>query len=519
MNSEAINVKKYIVCALIMLLAFFLSFITLNDYGITWDEAHYLKDARAIFMPVGEQKNAALSGNKDYPPLGMYFIGLSLKHFDSTLGTVRAMRLPACVAFTMVCGILFLFACSFSTLSGAIFASLSFLLMPRVFPEAHFAALDMLTALFWVLCALCFYKGIERPVYAVLFAFLLGFGFAVRFSLLFLTFPLFLWAFLFKRRESAGNLYAFLSVFPFTFYSIIARLWTKPVDQISFFVQSNLARADWDRVPVFFRGKAYLWTFPYAEPAHYPWDYPFIMLAVTVPLLVLFVFLLGAFSGIDPFDADKKEKRFFSFIQFILPLCVFAIPSVPKYDGVRFYLPSIFFLCCICAPGFDSMLETASRLAKPPLFRFMFYFFFFGALLDTFLFSHPYGLEYYNELVGNAGGAFKRGFETTYWGDALSKKFFDEFGAENFTGKKVLFAPFTDETFTLLQTIGWLPRDVQWQARIFITKDDLKNFDYIVLQTRQGCFSEVSWVLLSKGKPAYQIMFRGAPLLSVYRMR
>lgn len=511
--------KSFLCCILIVLFAFLLAYKTIPDYGITWDEPHYVNYARSFFEKDEAKRLQMLSEPKDFPPLGIYFIGLSLSRLEPALGTVRAMRLPASVAFSLLCGVLFFFALPFSSLKGAVFGTLCFMLMPRVFPEAHFAALDMMTSLLWVLIAACFYKGLERPFYSFLFAFLLGCGLAMRFSLLFVLFPLFAWAFLYCRKESSNNFYALIFLLLPVFFSVISVFWPDTLKQILFYVQANLTRADWDRNPLFYRGVLYRWTVPYMEPARYPWDYPFVMLAVTVPLLVLAVFLAGLFFGGEPFNDEKKRRRSFLFFNLVLPLFLFAAPSVPKYDGVRFYLPFLFFLCVFCAHGMDFVLGALSGYFRNKIIMFLCYVLCVLLLCATFLQSHPYGLSYYNALVGGPGGAYERGFETTYWGDALSKNFLTQIDAGKFKDKRVLFAPFAGDSIVFLQSLGWLPEKFQWEARVFVEDEDFKRFDYIVLQTRQGCFTETAFALLEKGKAAYQLKYYGAPLVSVYKLK
>lgn len=504
---------------LLVFFAFLLAYKTIPDYGITWDEPHYVNYARSFFEKDEEKRLQAMSEPKDFPPLGIYFIGLSLKHFEPSLGTVRAMRLPACFAFSLVCGLLFLFALSYSSVAAAAFGTLCFMLMPRVFPEAHFAALDMMTLLFWMAIVFCFYKGLGSPFYSFLFAFFLACGFAARFSVLFALLPLYLWAFLFSRRETSNNFYALLFVFPAAFFILISSFWPDTIKQVSYFVQANLSRADWDRVPLFYKGVLYRWVVPYTEPSRYPWDYPFVMLAVTVPLLVLLFFIAGLLFGGEPFNDNKKRWRAFLFFNFIIPLCLFAVPSVPKYDGVRLYLPVLFLLCVFCAQGMDVLIEKITGLVSRKRFTPLVYTACIGMLCAPFINSHPFGLAYYNALAGGPGGAYKKGFETTYWGDALTRNFLQELPKNVFRKTKILFAPFNDGEISFLQSVGWLPKDFQWEARNFIEPPDLERFDYIVLQTRQGCFSDTSFLLLEKAKPFYRQQFYGAPLISVYKLK
>ena len=54
---------------------------------------------------------------------------------------------------------------------------------------------------------------------------------------------------------------------------------------------------------------------------------------------------------------------------------------------------------------------------------------------------HPFGLSYYNILVGGLPGAERLGLELTYWSDAVDRVLLDRLAAEIQPGATAALAP------------------------------------------------------------------------------
>src|SRR5262249_20284419 len=89
---------------------------------------------------------------------------------------------------------------------------------------------------------------------------------------------------------------------------------------------------------------------------------------------------------------------------------------------------TFFFLAAFAGWGTDWLADSLSRttrrlrgIARPALA---------GLVLGSAAFAlwriHPYELSYYNELVGGPRGAWRRGFELTYWYDDFNPSVMDE---------------------------------------------------------------------------------------------
>lgn len=134
------------------------------------------------------------------------------------------------------------------------------------------------------------------------------------------------------------------------------------------------------------------------------------------------------------------------------PLILFSMPGVAVYDGVRLFLVSfpawaVFAglggallyewlateLAQLPKPG-ESDTTSKSQTQKPTAARLadrlkltrvrhpgiILAAVFCGQAMGL-VWTHPYQLSYYNAFAGGPNGAEKLGFETTYWGDSLSR--------------------------------------------------------------------------------------------------
>ncbi len=54
---------------------------------------------------------------------------------------------------------------------------------------------------------------------------------------------------------------------------------------------------------------------------------------------------------------------------------------------------------------------------------------------------HPFGLSYYNALVGGLPGAERLGLELTFWGDAVDRPLLDRLAREARAGETAALAP------------------------------------------------------------------------------
>lgn len=154
-------------------------------------------------------------------------------------------------------------------------------------------------------------------------------------------------------------------------------------------------------------------TYKYSLPWHNAW----VLTAITVPPTILAVALVGVVWGLRRIRADRVPLYF---LLHMTTLPILRMLPTPAHDGVRLFLPTFFFLAAFAGWGTVwigsavarrirwGTLATATLVLAPALF----------ALVRI----HPYELSYYNILVGGPSGAWRRGFELTYWYDAFTPR-------------------------------------------------------------------------------------------------
>jgi hypothetical protein len=139
--------------------------------------------------------------------------------------------------------------------------------------------------------------------------------------------------------------------------------------------------------------------------------------------------------------------------------------GTPGHDGVRLFLPTFFFLAALAgwgtvwaADGLDRLSRRRARLGRWVLATLV-----LGPAAWELVRIHPYELSYYNELIGGPRGAWRAGFELSYWYDAFNDRTIAEIEDRLPRGAAVdFFNPMTmPETFAELQALGRLRGDLK----------------------------------------------------------
>jgi len=207
-------------------------------------------------------------------------------------------------------------------------------------------------------------------------------------------------------------------------------------------------------------------------------------------------------------------------------LLVFAMPGVPKYNGVRLFLPVFPFLAMLAGIGFDRLATwvlqgktlsryqscQATRLRQQILFILAAAFLLPGfSALVTY---HPFELSYYNQLVGGLRGAVRRGFEPTYWGETYvhTLSFFNKHAPYGATIN--IWPPGVVSYFAMFQRSGALRRDFLLTAG----EAAMRSADYVVFHTRQSEMegSPSALLLFRHGKPVFVVQHEGIALNVVF---
>ncbi|HUU53746.1 MAG TPA: hypothetical protein VMY87_02410, partial [Armatimonadota bacterium] len=287
-------------------------------------------------------------------------------------------------------------------------------------------------------------------------------------------------------------------------------LWIDVLPHLKAYLAFHYGHAAYN---VWYLGKLYQYA---------PWHYPFVMVAVTTPLLLLALSLVGVVRG-WPRRGVKPEAVLLA-LGLAIALIPNALPSSPKYNGVRLFLPAFPFLAALAGGGFawaQLRLTTLLKVECPRRARLSgLIAAAFGAILLLPGFSgaartHPYQLAYYNSLVGGTAGASARGFETIYWGQVFedAPPFLN--GIEQPYPRVLLVPKGVIYLLEFQQAAGGLRPDVLFTGE----EQEAASVDYVMFQAMQSDYTDLCWSLVREAEPVFEVTVEGTPLLLAYDRR
>jgi 4-amino-4-deoxy-L-arabinose transferase-like glycosyltransferase len=391
--------------------------------------------------------------------------------------------------------------------SVALLSTVSFFVLPRAFYDAHIAALDYPMAALWAATACAFWKGLRSPRWMLLASFCLGLALLTKIHGAFLHVTLVAWfvvwyraelwhlvrkpgaASLKKQRRVVWALLALLLIPPVVFVLGWPWLWPQPITRIVGYFQGLLQHFT---VPVYYFGQRY---------AYAPWHYPFVMTAITLPLIVLIPLLYGLFRILTPPD---RAAKLFLLVNAAVPILALAFLTRCKYDGVRLFLPAFPFICAIAAIAVRDLYRLARRARLGRAFLICFLLLFGISVYASVVRYHPHQACYYNEIVGGIRGATEKGFETVYWGGPYK----DILGWLKAHPHAKVRVPIGGTILRFYQRIKLLDTPVKYASR--------GESDFLILLCRQGSFDEELWRYYREGKAIFSVTLLGTPLLSIY---
>ena len=420
--------------------------LTLAGPGITIDEPLDVRPGRTYVATLRAKGarffdravvDAVFRDNAEHPPLGRWLLGVA-----STLGEpfeINAMGGRDPVGLYLVAGRLAP-ASTFGAMVGLVAASagrrygrgaggvagLALAFMPRAFAHAHLGALDTFIAYFWTLALLAAARAAEgrRPVAAMAVAGL-AWGLALLTKIHAWVLPPIVLAWALSRMKP-GRAIAATATWGATglalFFAGWPWLWYDPVGRLAAYLGTGVDRVS---LRVLYFGHVY-------ADRDVPWHYPWFYLAATVPVGLLALGGWGLVCG----WRDRRSDGFPILVggSIAVFLVVFST-RVPVYDGERLFLMAFPLLAILVGLGFSDLWARAGRRAQAALVGLVI------AQGYGVVALHPFGLSYYNLLVGGLPGAERLGLELTYWGDAVDARLLDRLAAEVAEGESAALAP------------------------------------------------------------------------------
>ncbi len=258
----------------------------------------------------------------------------------------------------------------------------------------------------------------------------------------------------------------------------------------------------------------------YFEPP-FPVSVPFVMIALTVPLTVLVLALLGLFRErhsirlpwkTRPGEPVTRRTEVLWVGCLLAPILAIALPSSPIFGGTKHWMPAYPFLALFAGYGLCLVIENAELGAwlgrRWPSVAFL-----AAALLPGVVqtaHSHPFGLSHYTPLAGGVPGAADLGMNRQFWGfttGSVVPWLVDRLP----DGGSVWLCDTTAGSWQMLQADGVVPRHIR-PAR------SMREADFVLVH-HEPHFDEVdyqAWVAFDTVQPAHVLRYDGVPILSIY---
>ncbi len=509
---------KYFGPILIALAATFATLATLAPDGagpgVTCDELYHVFQGKQLVAALRLQGFSFLTtanidrnfnwqpgGPPVQAPLGYWILGGTHYLFDPapddpSVISIAAARFAPAMAFALLILLVGIWTTQREGSMAGTVAAAAVALMPRLFGHAHLASLDMLTALFFTAAVLAAAEAARRDrlwAYA-LAGVVWGLAILVRLHGLLAVPPIVLWLVWRLRRKAVMPLLVWLVSGGATVLVGWPWLWLDPVGRFLQYVSSGTGR---QALHTFYLGQ--VWA-----DRDVPWHYPWVMMAVTVPVGFLILGGIGIWARcISPLslwerirmmvgrgekralqeDACRPHPRPLSRLRergdiashprrfarlrergdiasnalsptitslpdegillaavMVFVLLVFSWPGTPVYDGVRLFL-MVFPLWAIWTGiGARRLVELPFFLARPSWLRQATLAVLVAMQGAGLVMYWPCHLSYYNLLVGGLAGAERLGFEVTYWGDSIREPMLAE-AVRRSPEMPILFAP------------------------------------------------------------------------------
>ena len=420
--------------------------LTLGDPGMTIDEPLDVRPGRTYVATLRAKGPrffepgtvvTVFRDNAEHPPLGRWLLGIA-----STMGEpfqqiwqggrdpiglyLLSGRLAPALTFGALVGLVSMTAGRRYGREAALVSGVGLAIMPRVFAHAHFGALDTFIAFFWTLALLTAVRAVEgrRPV-----LWMAGAGLAFGLALLtkihawFLPPVVLIWALTrLKPVRAMASFGVWVLVGLATFFVGWPWLWYDPIGRLRAYLGTGVERIS---IQVLYFGQVY-------ADRDVPWHYPWFYFATTVPIGLLALGGWGLVRGWIDRRIDAFSLLLAGSIAFFL---VLFSTRIPVYDGERLFLVVFPLFAILAGRGFADLWDRAGRKGRLALVVLM-----IGQGYGVVM-IHPFGLSYYNLLVGGLPGAERLGLELTYWGDAVDGRMINDLAILAREGETVALAP------------------------------------------------------------------------------
>jgi Dolichyl-phosphate-mannose-protein mannosyltransferase len=405
-------------------------------------------------------------------------------------------------------------------------AVLVLVLIPRTFAHAHYAHYDMPVTCLWLLAQMAFLKSLRSARWIVAFGVLLGLAAGTKLTGWFAVVPPLCWWFIHEGVPLARRLLRHVSfdgptrvlapssplklsatralalgipLAALTLFAIQPAWWSAPLSGVERFLASNLTREQSVPVTSLYLGKVYLFALP--------WHNTLVLTAVTTPVLVVALGLVGIISTLV--TARSAPDELIWVLSWIVLMIVRALPNAPGHDMERLILPSLASLSVLAGLGVGHLADRLGPgrlgIVAPTIAALA-----VGECLLGIAQTYPYTLSYYNQAVGGLRGAERLGLDQTYYCETFGPEFLDWVRGQSLRELVELQFPLGVLNVVVLRHWGIFPEGVKVKTL------DPTTHPYYVLQRNRGIYAPKDWWIERNGHPVFAIRRQGVDLLRVY---
>jgi hypothetical protein len=231
--------------------------------------------------------------------------------------------------------------------------------------------------------------------------------------------------------------------------------------------------------------------------------------AITTPLPVLALAVLGVLRG----RSFGGLKRFLC-VGAVFPVLRTQLPGARDFDGVRHFLEFYPCLCALAGLGLLVLLEEtrerwrsrALQLAVPAACL--------APGLVGVISTYPFGIAYFNALVGGLAGAQAAGVPeaTDYWGGSYWQG--QAWLSEHADPESSLVVPIHDPVVRSTAPLR-LRSDIRVQPR---TAAKCPGTLWVMFVTHRGFYGRLTKYLEARAEPVHRIRVQGGTILAIYRL-
>lgn len=427
----------------------------------------------------------------DHPPLGRLLIGIAhetiagfagsdARPFVVTYGRYASAFCFGCLAFFVGW-----FTVRRSGHLAALIAVASLVAMPRLFGHAHLAALETVTALFYVttVLAVVHFWDTESPPTAkraCLTGVILGLALLTKIQAVLIPIPVIIWAIWKWRQKAILPLVCWGGVGVLVFFVGWPWLWFDPVGHLSEYLGRTTGRA---ALYVEYFGSKY-------ADRDLPWHYSWVMLLTTIPVGLLALGFIGSSNTVRKFkDSQRRPSgELLLLLSLLWPLVLFSLPGITVYDGVRLFLMVFPLAAILIGQGAASSINwLCQRLPSKPAITVAILLLLSQAYAT--LAYAPCWLSYYSLLLGGLKGANTAGMELTYWGDSITADMLQQVVQDVPENSVVQLAPLLHPAY--LQMLQETPELKQKGIRLIPFESEKPVSEYVLYFQRNPYLPEL----------------------------